>query len=56
MLGLSGVRARNASIAAAPMASPDHDHATSRPSSTGSRVRLQPPCSLGRATARTVER
>jgi hypothetical protein len=30
--------------------------ATSSPNSTGSRVSPQPPCSLGRATVRSVER
>ena len=47
---LSGVRATNASIAATPSAAPGHDHATSRPNTTGSAVRLQPPCSVGIAT------
>jgi hypothetical protein len=53
---LSGVRATNANIAAAPSARPGQDHATRRPSRTGSSVRLQPPCSVGIATARSVDR
>ena len=52
MASFSGVRTRKASSAATPMARPGHDQPTSSPSSTGSKVRPQPPCSLGRATAR----
>ena len=49
---LAGVRNKNAVNAAIPNATPAVDHATSRPSNTGSRVNPQPPCSLGIATAR----
>ena len=52
----NGVRAMKASMAAAPSAAPGQDHATKRPSRIGSSVRLQPPCSVGMATARSVER
>lgn len=40
----------------APSARPDHDHATSNASRTGSSVRLQRPCSVGTATVRSTER
>ena len=47
---LSGVRARNASIAAAPMATPAHENARRSPSTMGSPVSPHPPCSDGIAT------
>ena len=52
----NGVRHTNASSAAPPSATPATLGATSRPSSTGSKVRPQPPCSAGSATARRVDR
>ncbi len=52
----SGVRARNASTVARPRHNAATLCATSRPSSTGSRVSPQPPCSLGRATERSGDR
>ena len=53
---LAGVRSKNAVKAATPNATPAPDHATIRPSNTGSRVRPQPPCSLGIATVRQPAR
>jgi hypothetical protein len=46
----NGVRATKPSIAASPNASPGHDHATNNPTTTGSAVKLHPPCSEGTAT------
>ena len=46
----NGVRATKPSIAASPNARPGHDHATNNPSTTGSAVKLHPPCSDGTAT------
>ena len=45
-----GQQVTNANIAANPSASPDHDQTTTSPNTTGSAVRLHPPCSEGTAT------
>ncbi len=52
----NGVRAVKATKAATPRHRPAPLHRSSNPRSTGSRVRPQPPCSVGNATDRSVER
>ena len=53
---LSGVRARNPTSATAPRRMPAALGETNKPRSTGSAVKPQPPCSVGKATALIIER